>query len=92
MDLIEISWAGVEWIQLGQGRDKWWVFVNTVMNHRVSELCSNAYIIYILNYFIITTYSDTHFMQFVCTVYYVINCTVTFQMPLINNCNKTPSC
>jgi hypothetical protein len=32
MDLGEIGWEGVVWIQLPQGRDLWWAVVNTVMN------------------------------------------------------------
>jgi hypothetical protein len=36
MDLREIGWGGVEWIQLAQVRDRWWAVVNAVMNLRVS--------------------------------------------------------
>jgi hypothetical protein len=32
MDLREIGWGSVEWIQLAQDRDQWWALVNTVMN------------------------------------------------------------
>jgi hypothetical protein len=32
MDLREIGWGIVEWIQLAQDRDWWWALVNTVMN------------------------------------------------------------
>jgi hypothetical protein len=35
MDLREIGWGNVEWIQLAQDRDPWRVLVNTVMNFRV---------------------------------------------------------
>jgi hypothetical protein len=35
MDLREIGWGGVEWIQLAQGRDRWRAVVNAVMNLRV---------------------------------------------------------
>jgi hypothetical protein len=35
MDLREIGWGSVDWIQLAQDRDWWWAFVNTVMNNRV---------------------------------------------------------
>jgi hypothetical protein len=35
MDLREIGWRSVEWIQLAQNRDRWRAFVNTVMNLRV---------------------------------------------------------
>jgi hypothetical protein len=32
MDLKEIGWGSVDWIQLAQDRDRWRDFVNTVMN------------------------------------------------------------
>jgi hypothetical protein len=32
MDLKELGWGGVEWIQLAQDRGWWWALVNTVMN------------------------------------------------------------
>jgi hypothetical protein len=35
MDLREIGWGSVEWIQLAQNTDRWRVLVNTVMNLRV---------------------------------------------------------
>jgi hypothetical protein len=35
MDLTEIGWDGVDWIELAQGRDQWRALVNTVMNLRV---------------------------------------------------------
>jgi hypothetical protein len=35
MDLREIGWDGVDWIELAQDRDQWRVLVNTVMNLRV---------------------------------------------------------
>jgi hypothetical protein len=35
MDLREIGWGGVDWIQLAQDRDRWRALVNTVMNLRV---------------------------------------------------------
>jgi hypothetical protein len=37
MDLREIEWDGMDWIDLAQNRDKWRVFVNTVMNLRVPQ-------------------------------------------------------
>jgi hypothetical protein len=36
MDLRQIGWDGVDWIELAQDRDQWSVLVNTVMNLRVS--------------------------------------------------------
>jgi hypothetical protein len=35
IDLREIGWDGVGWIDLAQDRYKWRAFVNTVMNFRV---------------------------------------------------------
>jgi hypothetical protein len=34
MDLREIGWESVEWIQLAQDRDRWRAFMNTMMNRR----------------------------------------------------------
>jgi hypothetical protein len=36
MDLREIGWGGMDWIDLAQNRDQWRAPVNTVMNLRVS--------------------------------------------------------
>jgi hypothetical protein len=35
MDLREIEWDGIDWIDLAQDRDHWRAFVNAVMNLRV---------------------------------------------------------
>jgi hypothetical protein len=35
MDLREIGWDDMNWIELAQGRDQWRALVNTVMNLRV---------------------------------------------------------
>jgi hypothetical protein len=35
MDLSEIGWDGLDWIDLAQDRDQWRALVNTVMNLRV---------------------------------------------------------
>jgi hypothetical protein len=35
MDLSEIGWGGVDWIGLGQDRDKWRALVNAVMYFRI---------------------------------------------------------
>jgi hypothetical protein len=35
MDLREIGWDGMDWIDLAQDRDQWGALVNTVMNFRV---------------------------------------------------------
>jgi hypothetical protein len=34
MDLREIGWDGVDWIDMAQDRDKWRVLVDTVLNLR----------------------------------------------------------
>jgi hypothetical protein len=35
MDLTEIGWVGIDWIDLAQDKDQWRALVNTVMNLRV---------------------------------------------------------
>jgi hypothetical protein len=35
MDLREVGWEGMDWIELIQDRDRWWVLVNAVTNLRV---------------------------------------------------------
>jgi hypothetical protein len=35
MDLTEIGWDGMDWIDLAQDRDRWRALVTTVMNLRV---------------------------------------------------------
>jgi hypothetical protein len=35
MDLREIGWGGMDWIDLAQDRDQWRALMNTVMNLRV---------------------------------------------------------
>jgi hypothetical protein len=37
MDLLEIGWGGLDWIDLAQDRDKWIALVNAVMNLRVPK-------------------------------------------------------
>jgi hypothetical protein len=36
MDLQEVGWEGVNWIDMGQVRDRWRALVNAVMNLRAS--------------------------------------------------------
>jgi hypothetical protein len=35
MDLREIEWDGMDWIDLAQDRDQWRALVNTVINLRI---------------------------------------------------------
>jgi hypothetical protein len=35
MDLQEVGFWDMDWIELAQDRDKWWAFVNTEMNIQV---------------------------------------------------------
>jgi hypothetical protein len=35
MDLEEVGWEGVDWIDMAQDRDRWRALVNAVMNLRV---------------------------------------------------------
>jgi hypothetical protein len=35
IDLREIGWDGVDWVNMAQDRDQWRALVNTVMNLRV---------------------------------------------------------
>jgi hypothetical protein len=34
IEIVEIIWGGVDWIDLAQGRDKWRALVNAVMHLR----------------------------------------------------------
>jgi hypothetical protein len=36
MDLGEIGWGGLDWIDLVQDRDQWRALVNTVINLKIS--------------------------------------------------------
>jgi hypothetical protein len=36
MDLRDIEWGGMDWIDVDEGRDQWRALVNTVMNFRVA--------------------------------------------------------
>jgi len=35
MDLPEVGWGGMEWIDLAEDRDRWQMVVNVVINLRV---------------------------------------------------------
>jgi hypothetical protein len=32
MDLREIRWEGMDWVNLAEDRGQWWALANTVMN------------------------------------------------------------
>jgi hypothetical protein len=42
MDLGEIGWDGMVWINLAQDRDYWRVLVNAVMNPRVHKMLGST--------------------------------------------------
>jgi len=41
MDLQEVGWRGVNWIDLAQDRERWQALVNVVMNLRVPYNAGN---------------------------------------------------
>jgi len=38
MDLQEVGFRGMDWIELAQDRDRWWALVSTVMNLQVPKM------------------------------------------------------
>jgi len=38
MDLQEVGGGCGDWMELAQGRDKWWAFVSTVRNLQVPKM------------------------------------------------------
>jgi hypothetical protein len=42
MDLREIGWGSVDWIDLAQHRDQRRALVNTVMNHQVPQIVNET--------------------------------------------------
>jgi hypothetical protein len=42
MDLREVGWDGMNWIDLAQDRDQWMALVNTVMNLRVYKMLGSS--------------------------------------------------
>ena len=32
MDLQDVGWRGMDWIDVAQDRDRWWALLNAIMN------------------------------------------------------------
>jgi hypothetical protein len=41
IDLEDMEWIGIDWIDMSQDKDGWWALVNKVMNLRVSQNVGN---------------------------------------------------
>jgi hypothetical protein len=39
IDLQEVGWGYMDWIELAQERDRWWTLVKEAMNLRVLHKC-----------------------------------------------------
>jgi hypothetical protein len=37
MDLQEVGWGDMDWIDMAQDKDRWWALVSAVMNLRVPQ-------------------------------------------------------
>jgi hypothetical protein len=42
MDLIEVGWDGMDWIDLVPDRGRWRALVNKVMNLRIHKMLGNS--------------------------------------------------
>jgi hypothetical protein len=38
MDLREVGWGDIDWIDMAQDRDRWWAVVNTVMPENIQKV------------------------------------------------------
>jgi len=38
MDLQEVGWGSMDWIDMDQVKDRWWALVNAVMNLWVTKM------------------------------------------------------
>jgi hypothetical protein len=45
MDLKQLSWEDEEWIHVAQDSERWWAFVNMVMN--LQAVAPHSYICYL---------------------------------------------
>jgi hypothetical protein len=41
MDLQKLGWGGMDWIDVAEDRDRWWVLVSAVMNLWVPQNAGN---------------------------------------------------
>jgi hypothetical protein len=51
MNLRDIGWCGMDWIDLAQDRDQWKALVNTIMNLRVPYISGKFFSSYTIGSF-----------------------------------------
>jgi hypothetical protein len=37
MNLLDVGWGVMDWIDLAQNRDRWWALVNALLNLRIQD-------------------------------------------------------